>query len=361
MTTLFRYIFMRFARNILGVFLLVVTLILLVDFVEHLRRASDKEGIETASIAMMVFLHTPSLAEQIFPFAVLFGSMASLLQLSRTMELAVARSAGVSVWQLVAPGIVFSLLLGVFATTVYSPLAAEMRAAYDRMNADIFGGRSSFMDTKRSGSWLRQRGIDGEAVIHAESAADQGVRLSTVTAYIFNDDDELIERVDARSAQLRPGRWDLADARVTRPGAGTSSFSNYVISTNLAPEQVREIFGSTQSIGFWSLPAMIDASEAAGLSAQRFKMQFQILLVQPLTFAAMVLVAATVSMKIFRFGNLIRMILTGVTAGFMLYVLTQVISDLGYSGAAPPAFASWLPAAFAMLLSLTILLYQEDG
>ena len=51
----------------------------------------------------------------------------------------------------------------------------------------------------------------------------------------------------------------------------------------------------------------------------------------------------------------------GVVAGFVLYVLTQVISDMGYSGAAPPAFASWLPAALAMLLSLTVLLYQEDG
>lgn len=361
MNTLFRYIFLRFARNVIGVFGIVFLLILMVDFVELLRRAADREDVETGPVALMALLHAPSLAEQVFPFAVLFGAMGSLLQLSRTMELAVARAAGMSVWQLIAPGVAFALVLGIFATTVYSPVAAEMRARYDRMNADVFDGRSSFMDTKRSGSWLRQRGVDGEAVIHAQSSADRGVRLSKVTAYVFDDEDQLIERVDARKAQLRPGRWDLTDARVTRPGSGTATFETYVISTRLSPAQVREIFGSTQSIAFWELPAMIDASEAAGLPAQRFKMQYQILLVQPFTFAAMVLVAATVSMRIFRFGNLVRMILSGVVAGFVLYVLTQVISDMGFSGAASPAFASWLPAILAMLLSVTVLLFQEDG
>ena len=38
-------------------------------------------------------LRTPSVAEQVLPFAVLFGSMATLLQLSRKLELVVARAA----------------------------------------------------------------------------------------------------------------------------------------------------------------------------------------------------------------------------------------------------------------------------
>ena len=240
--TLFRYIFWRFARNIMGVFVLVFALILLVDFVEHLRRASDNEDFEALTIAKMVLFHAPSLAEQIFPFAVLIGSMASLLMLSRSLELAVARASGISAWQFVFPGAVFAFLLGIFATTVYSPVAAQMRAEYDKLNLEIFGGRSSFMEMKRSGSWLRQRGADGETVMHADTSTDHGVRLGRVTAYVFDNDDNLIERIDAKTAVLRAGRWDLSEATVTRADARPVSYDSYVVSTNLSPEQVREIF-----------------------------------------------------------------------------------------------------------------------
>ncbi len=359
--TLFQYIFLKFARNIIGVYLVVLGLIFLVDFVEHLRRASDQEEFEISAIALMVFYHAPSLAEQIFPFAVLFGSMASFMMLSRTLELAVVRAAGVSVWQFVAPGAAFAFLLGVFATTIYSPVVAEMRANYDRMNFEIFGGRSSFMETKRSGSWLRQRSADGEAIIHAKSSMDLGVRLADVTSFVFDSQGALVERVDAETAVLRPGRWDLGNATVSRPDGNVVQFTSYVVSTNLSPEQVREIFGSNESIAFWDLPGIIDASDSAGLEARGFRIQYHMLLVQPLSFAVMVYLAATVSLRIFRFGNLVRMILGGVAAGFMLYVMVQFARDLGMNGLTSPALASWLPVCVAMVLSFSVLLYQEDG
>jgi len=359
--TLFRYIFARFVKNVASVYFLVLGLIVLVDFVEHLRRASDKDDVGLWPLVQMVLLHGPSLAEQVLPFAVLIGSMATFLSLSRTLELVVARASGVSAWQFVAPGVFFALALGLFATTIYSPLAASMRADYDRLRVEVFGGSSSFMDTRRSGSWLRQQGEDGQTVIHAESSTDLGVTLAAVTAYVYDEADTFVERIEAARGVLRPGRWELADAKVYRPNGDVESFGTYVISSRLSPEQVREIFGSTESVSFWALNDMIAASEAAGLSALKFKMQYQRLIAQPITFAAMVLVAATVSLGIFRFGNLARMILTGVAAGFVLYVFGQIAQDLGFSGVASPVTAAWVPALIAMILSVTVLLHKEDG
>ena len=58
-------------------------------------------------------LHTPIVAEQALPFIVLIGAMVAFLNLSRRLELAVARAAGVSVWQFLAPALVVALALGV--------------------------------------------------------------------------------------------------------------------------------------------------------------------------------------------------------------------------------------------------------
>ena len=57
-------------------------------------------------MAALSFLRTPTVAEQALPFAVLFGSMIAFLNLSRKLELVVARAAGVSVWQILAPPLI---------------------------------------------------------------------------------------------------------------------------------------------------------------------------------------------------------------------------------------------------------------
>ena len=92
--TLSLYLAGRFARTVLAAFLFVFTLIYAVDLVEMLRRSGDAPKATAPILALLSFLRTPSFAEQALPFAVLFGSMIAFLNLSRRLELVVARASG---------------------------------------------------------------------------------------------------------------------------------------------------------------------------------------------------------------------------------------------------------------------------
>src|SRR5579862_7872578 len=100
-STLGRYLSLRFFNMIMAVFLAIVGMVYVFDFVEMLRRSNGMPGVTAGFIAVLSLLRTPSVAEQILPFCVLFGTMAAFLDLSRKLELIVARSAGVSVWQFI--------------------------------------------------------------------------------------------------------------------------------------------------------------------------------------------------------------------------------------------------------------------
>jgi lipopolysaccharide export system permease protein len=90
-------------------------------------------------------------------------------------------------------------------------------------------------------------------------------------------------------------------------------------------------------------------------------LQRQLLIARPLLLIAMVLVAASVSLRFFRFGGVAKMVIGGVSAGFALYVVTQLSGDLGSAGIINPVAAAWLPAVTGSLLGGLALLYQEDG
>ena len=356
--TLARYMAQRFAKTILATFLAVFALIFTIDLVETLRRAGDSPRATGLMMTMLSLFHTPVIAEQVLPFAVLFGAMIAFLNLSRRLELVVARAAGVSVWQFLTPPILVSLLIGVLSVAFYNPVSAYLKQRADQIEAKIFGqaGQSS-----SAGLWIRQKSVDGQAIIRAERATEGGVNLSGVTVFGFDPNGRFEERIDADAASLHRGFWRLDDAKLVTPGVETQAVGAYLLATNLTPREVSQSFTPPETVPFWSLPALAEQSERAGLDAAAYRLRYQELLARPLMLAAMVLVAASFSLRFFRMGGVGLMVSGGVASGFVLYVCTKLVGDLGGAGFISPTVAGWSPAVVGCLCGVLALLHQEDG
>ena len=357
--TLARYLALRFAKAIFAVFATVFALVFVLDFIELLRRAGDMQGATTGFLARLSLYRAPKVAEQVLPFAVLFGAMGALLNLSRKLELVVARAAGVSVWQFLAPPVGVAALIGLFTVGIYNPAAARLKEQADALETAVMSRTKA---APLSGDlWLRQRSLDGGAILRADKASAASGVLTRVTVFNFEPNGAFMERIDAKQARLEDGYWELDDARVIVPGEPPQTFGRYLLATNLTAEQVRETFATPEAVPFWDLPETVERTERAGLDATRYRLQFQSLTARPLLFIAMVLVAATVSLRFFRFGGVARMVMAGVAAGFVLYVATQLVERLGTAGLLSAATAAWSPAIVGSLLGTLALLYQEDG
>ncbi len=77
----------------------------------------------------------------------------------------VARAAGVSAWQFIAPALVSSIVLGIFATTVYNPMSANLTEISKQMEAELFGSTPGGGLQDASGFWINQVNSDGQAII----------------------------------------------------------------------------------------------------------------------------------------------------------------------------------------------------
>ncbi|MEF3365424.1 LPS export ABC transporter permease LptG [Methylocystis sp. 9N] len=357
--TITRYFALRFTRTILAIFFTIFCLMFVVVFVEMLRRSSDNQQAGAGLVALMTAMKVPAAAEMILPFAVLFGSMATFVDLTRKLELIVARAAGMSVWQFVAPPALAALIIGIVSVAIYNPLSASMKMRSDQMELELFGVPGSLRIDK--GVWLRQHGVDGLAVMHAMGSANGGTELSEVSVHVYGREGGFLERIEAKKAQLEPGVWVLKDAQVSAPGEPARKVSSYMLATELTPEQAAAATTPPQGTPFWDLPEMTARTSEAGLDATGYRLQFQTLLARPLLLVAMVLVAASFSLRFFRFGGVAKTLSGGVAAGFVLYIVTKVLSDLGGAGMISPVVAAWSPALVGSMLGTLTLLYSEDG
>lgn len=364
--TLNLYIARRFLGTVGRVFLVFFAILFLIDMIEQLRRFSDA-GIGLSGAAEMSLLSVPETLYRILPLIMVMGAIANFLGLARSSELVVVRAAGRSGLHFLMTPLLVSVALGLLAVAFFNPLVAATSKAYDDKRSALSQGGRSVLSIADTGLWLRQGSEDGQTVIQAARSNLDGTELFGVTFVGFGFDGTPGKRVEAETARLVAGAWELTGTKSWDLASPNPELTAVVdpgpvaLPSDLTPERIRDSFGTPSAIGFWDLPGYISDLERAGFSAKSYRLWYQMELALPLLMVAMVLVAAGFTMRHVRFGGTGRMVLYALLAGFGFFFLRNFAQALGDSGQIPVPLAAWSPPVAAVMLSLGLLLHLEDG
>jgi lipopolysaccharide export system permease protein len=360
--TLSAYIARQFFGWFCSVFAAMVVIAFLLDYIELIRRGGARLQATLWLLFEMAALKLPHTAQEVLPFAILFGTMLAFWRLTRNNELVVARAAGVSVWQFLTPAVLVALLIGIIAVTVFNPIAAFAEAAYEKLEARVLREGSDPLFLSDAGLWLRQSDAQGDQIIiHAGRIASKRLTLNPVTLFFYNHLTQFTSRVDAHSARLEKGDWLIEDGIRWVPNQPPEPFGELRLATSLTPRKIEESFASPETMSFWDLPGFIALLEQSGFPAQRHRLHFNVLLARPFLLCAMVLVAATFSLRMQRRGGAGLMIVGGVISGFLLYFVSDIVFALGLSAKVPVTLAAWTPTGVSLIFGVSMLLHLEDG
>ncbi|MBL8579368.1 MAG: LPS export ABC transporter permease LptG [Mesorhizobium sp.] len=358
--TLNRYFLGRYLTIAAWYFVGIYALIMLIDFTEFSSRTVGLPGYSIRLAFAVSALRVPIIMQQAVPFVALVAAITTLVSLNRKSELVIARAAGISAWQFLLPCCIGALLFGLFTVGVLNPLAAHAVSRSETLENNFRQGRAG-ATSGDAAPWLRQKTGNTDTIIGARTVLNQGLELADVTMFSLDSDGNIYERRDAARAFLRDGYWELQDVRSIRAGEQLPPVDTDRVATNLRPEFVQERLARPETIPFYELPSKIEVAQSFGLKASAFATQFHTLMALPFLLVAMTLIAATTSMRFQRMGQSATMILGGVLAGFLLYVVSVLVKAFGNAGLVPPFVVAWIPVVVAMFFGVTFLLYKEDG
>lgn len=373
-----RYIATRVLKGIALAFVIVTSLIMLVDFVEATRNIGNDGQFSLFQIAALTLLRTPQLIEETVPFVILFGVMGALYSLNKRSELVVLRASGLSAWRFLWPAVAVSAAIGLIWTTAFNPLAAKSMEKYQDtlISAAQTDDNQNSAPSQTETLWLREGTEAQQIVIRGQVYPNRPLILHDVTFYFYNvtaqtegrqnytttGQTSYSERIDAKTAQLSPsGYWQLTDIIRNMNGGEMVRAMTTSIPTKITPTQLKSDQKILLKTPFWALPRDISAARDAGFSTVRLSMQWHRLLSLPLMLIALTIVAAGVSMGNVRSGGTIRLMLGGAAIGFLVYFFNNLISAFGEAQTLSVIMASWAVPVLVLFLGLAYLTRIEDG
>ncbi|MDP5216078.1 LPS export ABC transporter permease LptG [Ruegeria sp. 2205SS24-7] len=361
-----RYFARRFMQGFMVIGMVFLTLILLIDLIEQLRRF-EGEDVSIGQIFTLTLLSAPAAINEILPLLMILSTIVLFVGLARSSELVVTRATGRSGLRVLVAPVLVAACIGGLAVSTLNPMVAATSERVQILGDTYRNGGPSVLSLSGEGLWLRQGDDQGQSVIHATGFEEDSRTLQGVTILTYAPDGGPLRQIDAESAQLVDDQWILRNAKVWPLIAGINPETNAAfhdtleIGTTITEERIRDSIGRRQSISIYDLPEMIQQLGEAGFSTKRHEVWLQVELARPLFLISMVLIGAAFTMRHARFGGTGIAVLASILLGFTLYFIRNFAQVLGENGQIPAALAAWAPPAAAIMLALGLLLHAEDG
>ena len=336
-----RYIGKTIFTTIMMTLFMLVSLSGIIKFVDQLKKAGQG-SYDALGAGMYTLLSVPKDVQIFFPMAALLGALLGLGMLAQRSELVVMQASGftrmqvaLSVMKTAIPLVLLTMAIGEWVAPQGEQMARNYRAQA------MYGG--SLLSTQQ-GLWAK----DGQNFVYIERVKGDD-ELGGVSIYAFNNDRRLQSVRYAASAKFDANNklW-----RLSQTVSGTWK-------TNLTPDKLGVVALDPDALSISGLHNYVKYLKSSGQDAGRYQLNMWSKIFQPLSVAVMMLMALS-----FIFGPLRSVpmgvrVVTGISFGFVFYVLDQIFGPLTLVYGIPPIIGALLPSASFFLISLWMLLKRS--
>jgi lipopolysaccharide export system permease protein len=303
-----------------------------------------------------VLLSLPGHAYELFPIAVLIGTLFALAQFVANSEYTVMRTSGVSLARMLVTLIQIGLLFALLTFVCGEFIAPPAEQAAQQLRAKAITG--VIAQEFRSGLWVK----DDRSFVNVGQVLPDAT-LTDVKVYEFDTEHRLhMISLAQRGEYLDNHEWLLRDVVQT-------TFDDQRTTVNridearwhsvLDPGLLSVLLVSPEQMSAWRLFSYIQHLRDNNQRTSRYEIALWNKIVYPLAALVMMVLALPFSYFQQRVGNVGAKVFTGIMLGIGFHMLGRLFTYFGVLEAWPPFWSAILPTLLFLTLAATMLWWEE--
>ena len=353
--TLERYLARQIYAAVGFVLLGFLALFAFFDLIAELRDLGNG-NYQLRQIFTVVVLWVPAHAYELFPVAVLIGTLYVLAHLSSNSEYTVMRAAGLSPARagaaLAKVGLAF--VVATFAIGEWIAPFSEEAAQKVRMNAmqSLIGGDLA------SGLWFK----DERSFINVREAREANV-LGGVRIYEFDSAYRLRQVTEAvRGEYAGNGKWRLVNVSQTLFGSAGPTTGRYPEAdwrSAVTPDLLNVLIVVPERMSAWKLYKYLQHLAGNRQKTERYEIALWKKLFYPLATLVMMALALPFAYMHARSGMVGIKVFLGIMLGIFFHMLNSLFSHVGLLKQWPPVASAAVPSLLFLGTAILMMLWIE--
>ncbi len=356
MNLLTRYLGREIYFSIGLVFFALIMLFSFLDLIHELNSMGQGQ-YHLGYVLLFVILTIPGHIYELFPVAVLIGTIVALVQMAASSELTVFRCSGASLWQMVGALFKIALPLVLLSFVCGELLAPPSERMAQKLRLKAQNAQVSLKEF-RSGVWVK----DERSFVNVKNVMPD-TSLSNIEIYQFDDTYHLQSITNAKRANfIDDGRWQLEDVLETRfSKAGTSINAQPLQEWHsvLNPAIFSVLLVVPEQMSAWNLYQYAEHLRDNHQKSARYEIAMWNKLIDPVSLLVMMLLALPFASYHRRAGGIGAMIFMGIVLGLLFHFAGRLFASLGALNDWQPLMSATAMTGLFLLLGVTMLWWTE--
>ncbi len=359
MRTVRRLLYQDIAASVGFVAVAFLALFYFFDFVDDLGDVG-RRGRTLGHVALGALLEMPGHFYDLFPIAVLIGTIYALARLAQSSEYTILRTSGLGPGRALA---MLAILGALFAALTF--LVGDLMApASERLLAQLRAQAGGGLRVGAAGAWLKERRSTPEGErsysINIGGTTGRG-ELTEVLIFEFDADGRLLTRTGARRAKVDlAGLWTLQEVIVTRWPAASGGDGNVHETVHATLPWASGLGADVVAAAVLPLATMTTAdlwrySEHLSdqeQTAQRHQIRFWRKALYPFACLVMMALALPFAYLHARAGGVSWKVFGGIMLGITFVLLNNLSGHVGLLRDWTPWIAAATPSVLYLLMSM---------
>jgi len=339
-----RYVTREYLKMLAYSLMTFIVIYLIIDFFERIDMFI-KYKTPTATIIRYFAFKVPFIVYQMLPIAVLLSTLLTMGILSKNNEVTAMKSGGMSLVRITTPILLIGLLI-----TLFTFVGSEYVTPYTNMQVSRIKNN---VKQKKARTFSKHNRIwySGKDMIYNIDYFNAKTNtLHGVTVFNFDDEFNLLRRIDAAAGAYKAGEWFLFDVieRGFSHKSGRQEISRVTeldekaINIPETPDSLKEVRKKAEEMSYNELKVFVAKVKEQGYEAAEYEVDLHAKVAIPFVCVIMTVIGIPFALKRQRAGSLAVGIGISIIIGFLYYITLSFALSLGHAGVLPPLIAAWV-------------------
>jgi lipopolysaccharide export system permease protein len=343
-----KYLTVEFLKSFLNVFLIFCCAGLVMNLFEEInyfRKYNVGIGLPIQLSLMII----PSIVINMLPFVLFLSSMWVFVKLKNNRDLLSLRTFGISNGKFIFLFSSIAFIVGIIILAALNPVTSIAVKYYEDIKGSYDLDKSHLASINANGIWIKEK--IGKNINIIKSKALKGNFLINVSIYKFDENNLLVERTEAKQANIRDTTWLIEDGYTIQLQNKNvkNDFENLIFYSTFNREKLNSVYSNLDTISFYKLMTESKELVARGYSSKLLEEKKHFYLSLPFFLVLMVLLSGLFNLNSNERRQNTYYVFLSIIACVVIFYFKSFSTALGATEKIPLLLSVWSPVIILFL------------
>ena len=353
-----KYLIEKFTKTICNVLLVFFSLGVILNLLEEIEFFKNLDLPITLPIVLSLS-YIPTLILELLPFIIFLSSMIYFLHLRSSRDLLSIKVFGYSNIKIILILSFFSFFVGLVFLFAINPITSTLIKYYENEKAQYAIDVGHLISVNKNGVWIKEVDNFNYKIINGTTLNKD--RLEKVSIYIFNDNQQIIKRLESEYAIISKSPWQMKNVYVYDFEKNNTTFTkNYEFQSDNTLEKINSLYRNLNTISFLDLIINYTLLNKKGYSKKLLDDKINKFISLPFFLSLMVVLAAIFTVGSLKNKQNFYYVLISIFTCVAIFYFKDLSIALGQTEKINSILSVWMPViVISLFCSIGVIQINE--